>query len=107
MLQNSVFLSGLKSTPVQRMSELFEKFGLNGILNYLCTMETFRIEILNPKALRLLRDLADLELISINKTEPASFSGFLKSLRKKSSSVPSLDEISNEVEKIRSSRYGK
>ena len=31
-------------------------------------METLQIEIINPKALKLLRDLAELDLISIKKT---------------------------------------
>jgi hypothetical protein len=68
-------------------------------------MESFRIEILNPKAVRLLKDLAELDLISINSS--ASFTSILKKFRKKSASAPSLEEITTEVEKIRSKRYGK
>lgn len=71
-------------------------------------METIQIDILNPKAKKLLRTLADLNLIKINKTKNTSdFSALLQKLRAKSSDEISLDEITNEVEKVRSSRYGK
>jgi len=71
-------------------------------------METIQIDILNPKAKKLLRTLADLNLIKINKTKNTSdFPALLQKLRVKSSDEISLDEITNEVEKVRSSRYGK
>jgi hypothetical protein len=71
-------------------------------------METIQIDILNPKAKKLLRNLADLNLIKINKTKNKSdFSALLQELRTKSSDEISLDEITNEVEKVRSLRYGK
>ena len=71
-------------------------------------METIQIDILNPKAKKLLRNLADLNLIKINKTKNKSdFSALLKKLRAKSSDEISLDEITDEVEKVRSSRYEK
>jgi hypothetical protein len=71
-------------------------------------METIQIDILNPKAKKLLRNLADLNLIKINKTKNKSdFSALLQKLRAKSSDEISLDEITDEVEKVRSSRYEK
>lgn len=71
-------------------------------------METIQIDILNPKAKKLLRNLADLNLIKINKTKNKSdFSALLQKLRAKSSDEISLGEITNEVEKVRSSRYEK
>jgi len=71
-------------------------------------METIQIDILNPKVKKLLRTLADLNLIKINKTKNKSdFPALLQKLRAKSSDEISLDEITNEVEKVRSSRYGK
>ena len=33
-------------------------------------MNTYSVDILNPKAVRLLEDLADLQLIAIRKTQP-------------------------------------
>lgn len=71
-------------------------------------METVQIDILNPKAKKLLRNLADLNLIKINKIKSKSdFSALLQKLRAKSTDEISLDEITNEVEKVRSSRYEK
>ena len=71
-------------------------------------METIRIDILNPKAKKLLKDLADLNLIRINKEERKSdFSILLKKIRSKSDEKISMDEITKEVEQVRKSRYEK
>lgn len=71
-------------------------------------METIRIEILNPKAKKLLKNLADLNLIKINKEHYKSdFSELLKKIRAKSNDEISLDEITKEVEQVRKSRYEK
>jgi trehalose-6-phosphate synthase len=71
-------------------------------------METIRIEIINPKAKKLLKDLADLNLIKINKEKYKSdFSSLIKKLRAKSNDEISLDEITKEVEQVRKSRYEK
>jgi hypothetical protein len=68
-------------------------------------METIRIEILNPKAKALLKDLANLDLIRISKEN--SFSEVLKKIRSKSDEAPSLEEITKEVEAVRKARYEK
>jgi hypothetical protein len=71
-------------------------------------METIQIDILNPKAKKLLKDLADLNLIKINKAKTKSdFSSLLKKLRSNSDDEISLDEITDEVEQIRKLRYEK
>lgn len=70
-------------------------------------MGAIRIELLDPKAMKLLKDLAELKLISINKTDPSSFSNLLKTLRSKAKTAPSLEEITKEVEAVRAKRYGK
>jgi hypothetical protein len=70
-------------------------------------MKTIRIDILNPKAARLLKDLADLKLISIQDVSKNSFASVLKRLRSKAKSSPTFDEITNEVELERSKRYAK
>ena len=70
-------------------------------------METIRIDILNPKAKNLLKNLADLNLIKINKDKKSDFSALLKKLRTKSKDEISLDEITKEVEQVRKSRYEK
>ena len=68
-------------------------------------MATLNIEILNPKAKRLLQDLADLRLITISKnTNP--FIEAVKKLRSKKATI-SIDEITKEVESVRSKRHGK
>ena len=70
-------------------------------------MTTMRVDILNPKAARLLKDLADLNLIAITDTSKNGFASVLKKLRLKAKSAPTFDEITNEVELIRSKRNAK
>lgn len=71
-------------------------------------METLNIEIINPKAKSILKGMASLHLIRIQKNKPASeFSELLKKLRKNSEASLSLDEITKEVEAVREKRYGR
>jgi len=71
-------------------------------------METLRIDILNPKAKSILKDLADLNLIKINKeSKKSDFSELLKKIRSKSKDEITLEEITEEVEQVRKSRYEK
>ena len=67
---------------------------------------TYQVDILNPKADKLLQDLADLKLISLSKTSGDPFMSVVKKLRKKAASVPpTLEDITKEVEFVRSKRY--
>jgi hypothetical protein len=67
---------------------------------------TLQIDILNPKATKLLKDLADLNLISIRDEQENNFMKVVGKLRKKASSdKPSLEMITKEVEHVRSKRY--
>ncbi|MFO7868446.1 MAG: hypothetical protein R6U95_04005 [Bacteroidales bacterium] len=69
-------------------------------------METFTIDILNPKAKKILKGLADLKLISIKKKEKKSdFIQMLSDLRENVDSPPTLNDITTEVESVRKSRY--
>lgn len=68
-------------------------------------METLQIEILNPKAKSILQSLADLKLISIQKEKKQEFIALLKKLRANSDTAPSYEEITAEVEAVRSKRY--
>jgi hypothetical protein len=68
-------------------------------------METISIEILNPKAKRLLQDLADLKLITIK--SKSTLKELLEKLRQDSDQAPSLDEITAEVEQVRKARNAK
>jgi len=67
-------------------------------------MENLKIKILNPKAKKLLEDMADLKLIAINDQTQNDFFEIVKKLRKKKAKI-TLQEITDEVEKIRSKRY--
>ena len=70
-------------------------------------MNSMRITILNPKAVKLLKDLADLNLIAIQYTTNNGFASVLKKLRLKAKSSPTLKDITNEVELVRNKRYTK
>ena len=70
-------------------------------------MNTIRVDILNPKAARLLKDLADLNLIAIQDIPKNGFETILKKLRAKTKSAPTLEEITKEVELVRAKRYAK
>jgi hypothetical protein len=72
-------------------------------------MEALRIEILNPKVKSILKQLADLELISISKVDTSEnqLKKLLSKMRSKAKDAPSLEEISKEVEKARTERYAK
>ncbi len=71
-------------------------------------METIKIDILNPKAKALLKDLANLDLIRIRKeTSDSDFFELLKKFRSKADKAPSLEEITLEVEAVRKARYEK
>jgi hypothetical protein len=70
-------------------------------------MDTLKINILNPKALNLLKDLADMDLISIQSNSKNAFEELLERLRSQSDSAPSLEEITREVEAERANRYAK
>ena len=70
------------------------------------TMSVLTIDILNPKAEELLRNLADLQLIAIKDKKNNPFLQVVARLRKKSeTNAPSLEEITKEVEKVRAKRY--
>ncbi len=70
-------------------------------------METLRIDIVNPKAKRIIKELAYLNLISIRDKDPIkSFQELLTKLRSKTDAI-SLDEITKEVELVRAKRHGK
>jgi hypothetical protein len=71
-------------------------------------METIKIDILNPKAKSLLKDMAELDLIRIKKDKIQSeFKELLDKLRISSGNALSHDEITKEVESVRKARYEK
>lgn len=71
-------------------------------------MASYQINILNPKAYKLLKDLADLELIAFAETASSPFLTAVNKMREtaESNSI-SLEEITEEVEVARAERYAK
>ena len=66
---------------------------------------TYQVDIIDPKAKKLLQNLADMNLISIKQDKRQDFLTLVASLRKKAkSSSPSLEEITKEVEIVRAKR---
>ena len=70
-------------------------------------MDTLKIEILNPKALELLKNLQDLKLIKVTEDPVSALKAYLAKMRKKEASALSLEEITQPVEEVRAERYGK
>ncbi len=70
-------------------------------------MEALKIEILNPKALKLIKGMEDLKLIKVTPEPKDKFEQYLKKMRSKAKTAPSLAEITKVVEQVRSERYAK
>lgn len=71
-------------------------------------MDTMQIDILNPKAGELLKNLEDLKLISIRKSSDDGFLTLVNKFRTKAkNNPPTLAEITKEVELVRADRYAK
>jgi len=70
-------------------------------------MEALKIEILNPKALQLIKGMQDLNLIKVTDEPVSKLQSYLKKMRKNASSVPSIDEIAQIVKEVRAERYAK
>lgn len=68
-------------------------------------MTVIRIELLDPRAKALIEDLAKMNLIRIQDVDSSKerFSALLNKLRSKED-VPTLEEISEEVEAVRAAR---
>lgn len=70
-------------------------------------MEALKIEILNPKALQLIKGMQDLKLIKVSDAPTSTLKVYLKKMRRNSTSAPSLEEITKIVEDVRAKRYAK
>ncbi len=71
-------------------------------------MTSIRVDILNPKAEKILKELADLNLIAIRNLKSDDFLKIVNKIRKKAKANPiSLQEITKEVELVRQKRYAK
>ena len=71
-------------------------------------MDTMQIDILNPKANKLLKNLEDLNLISIRKSSDDGFLAVVNKFRARAkNNPPAFSEITKEVELVRANRYAK
>ena len=70
-------------------------------------MDALKIEILNPKALQLIKGMQDLKLIKVSDDPVFKLKAYLNKMRRNSATAPSLDEIIKIVEDVRAKRYAK
>ena len=68
-------------------------------------MNTIQVNILNPKADLILKDMEKQNLISIKRTSDKNLRSVLNNLRSNAKTAPSLKEITKEVELVRTKRY--
>ncbi len=70
-------------------------------------MSTITVDILNPKALTLIKGMQDLKLIKVSDEPASKLKTYLKKMRRKTANSPSLEEITKIVEDVRAKRYAK
>jgi hypothetical protein len=69
---------------------------------------TFKVEILDPKAKKLLLEMESQKLISLTEENEKSFMDLVKRIRKRGLNYPiEQNEIIREVELVRGKRYAK
>ncbi len=67
-------------------------------------MDPLKIEILNPKALKLIKGLEELKLIKVQQEPKTKVREYLKRMRSKSKTAPNPDEIVKVVNQVRAER---
>ena len=70
-------------------------------------MDALQIDIVNPKALRLIMELQELNLIKVRKEPASALKAYLLNMRRQADTAPSPQEIAQIVNKVRSTRYAK
>ena len=68
-------------------------------------MELLKIEILNPKALQLIKGMQDLQLIKVYEEPNSRLASYLKEMRRQAEDVPNEEEIGEIVEEVRRDNY--
>ena len=68
-------------------------------------MDEIKIEILNPKAMQLIKGMQDLNLIKMSENPNSLLKEYLNKMRRNSSDVPDIEEIANIVNEVRAKRY--
>jgi hypothetical protein len=66
-------------------------------------MEALSVQIVNPKAMSLLLNLEEMDLIKV--AVKPTLSDLLVKLRRREADAPTLEEITEEVEFVRQKRY--
>ena len=70
-------------------------------------IHSLRIEILNPKALQLIKGMQDLDLIRVSDEPTFTLKAYLKKMKAKADATPGFEEITKIVEDVRAERYVK
>ena len=70
-------------------------------------MEALKIEILNSKALQLIKGMQELILIKVSDEPVSKLKTYLKKMRRNSATAPSLNEITKIVEQVRAKKKKK
>jgi len=70
-------------------------------------MEAIKIEILNPKALKLIKGMQELDLIRVSEEPASRLKSYLKKMRQQSATVSNLDEIAKMVKEVRVATHAK
>ncbi len=70
-------------------------------------MQSLKIEILNTKALKLIKGMQELKLIKVSEQPVTKLKVYLKKMRRNAFSAPNLDEITKIMEQVRVDRYAK
>ena len=69
---------------------------------------TYKVNILDPKAKKILLEMEANNLISISELDEKQFMNLVKSIRKKALKIPiSKEEVTREVEILRGKRYAR
>ena len=68
-------------------------------------MDAFRIEIINPKALQLIKGMQDLKLIKVSDEPVSKLKAYLKKMRQHSDTAPDTDALAKIVKEVRAKRY--
>jgi hypothetical protein len=70
-------------------------------------MDALKIEILDPKALKLIKGMQDLKLIKVSDEPVSKLEAYLKKMRNNSAKAPGMEQITKIVEQVRAKRYAK
>lgn len=70
-------------------------------------MTFIQIELIDPRALKLLKDLEEMNIIKMNEDPSDKLLSVLKKIRMPQNEVPDDEEILKEVKQVRAERYGR